>query len=272
MGALAPLFGVNRVAIASVVVLWTLISVLVPSIFYFGYGAENWRERSADRAGCEACTCFANKGCFDGRFKGSFAPGGYKSVYFNLEPATAFILLDLLVYATLATETIKHVLALLVTDASQLWVNAAISLALLLYPNYYSFWCFFNYVNDRSWVFLDNQLFFAVTELVAAWMCVRLLDKRLPATDRTAACSLVSGIAVSHLALALLDQLRDGYFVFAPRSHQRLRDASLLVPELLVLAMLLRKPSLRTTAVIAAVLVPGALLLFAAAPLLRILT
>src|SRR5687767_4848797 len=125
----APLFGMNRLAVVSVVVVWAVVCALVPGIFFFDYGADNWSKRSTDRVGCEACSCFSDgKGCWDGRFKGSFPTGGLKSVWFNMDLGTAFILLDVMVYATLAVETSKHVLGLLWADAAQMWGNAAISL------------------------------------------------------------------------------------------------------------------------------------------------
>ncbi len=127
----------NLTAVAAVVTVWALVAVLVPAIFYFGYGAENWARRSANKAKCELCDCMSQDGCWDGRTKGSFPTRGYKSVWFNLDLGTAFILLDVLVYSTLAMETVKKVIG----AWPGIWYNAAGGLALLLYPNFYSFWC-----------------------------------------------------------------------------------------------------------------------------------
>ncbi len=63
-----------------------------------------------------------------------------------------FILLNFLVYAALASEMVKQIMIVLVGDRSVLSWRALIGVGLLLYPNFYSFWSFFNYINDRNWV------------------------------------------------------------------------------------------------------------------------
>lgn len=241
--------------------LWVFVVVLVPAIFFFGYGAQNWAERSADAANCEACECFHRRGCWDGRTKGSFPTNGYKSLWFNLDLGTPIILLDVLFYASLATEAIRIIVRAI--RSSSVSAAALLAFAVLVYPNFYCFWSIYTYVNDRNWSLIDNQLFFCATEVAAAWMCCLLMDARAkPRPHDETARSVAAGVAASHLALALLDQLRDRYLIVAPLSHQRLRDAFLLLPEVVLLLLFARRQRARSIAKLVAVLVPVALVWF----------
>lgn len=119
---------------------------------------------------------------------------------------------------------------------------------------------------------LDNQLFFGVTEAMTAWMCVYLLDSSRPMHQHNRACGIASGIAASHLTLALMDQVRGGYLVVAPLAHQRLRDVFLLAPEVLLLALLCRRQTFKLVGQVVAVVVPAALILFWIEPVRWFLT
>lgn len=182
-------WSINRVWLASVFCLWVLIVTMVPSIFYFGYGAKNWQSRSANPIQCQSCACMHQDGCWDGRFKGSFPTSGYKSVWFNMDLGSAFIVGNILIYSSLAIEAAKALLNIFLT--SHLLKGPFIYFVVLVYPNYYAFWSVFNYINDRNWQLLDNQLFFSLTEGVAAWLCVWLCDPTRASTHASRARGVV---------------------------------------------------------------------------------
>ncbi len=54
----------NLLSAVSIVFVWLVISVAVPSIFYLGYGAKSWHARSANEVNCESCSCFHQNGCW----------------------------------------------------------------------------------------------------------------------------------------------------------------------------------------------------------------
>lgn len=80
----------------------------------------------------------------------------YKSVYFNLEPATALLVAWCCCWL--------HVLGLCLQRLGQLWASGRLSYAVLLpallqfYPMFYASWAVFNYVNDRFYVMLPSQV------------------------------------------------------------------------------------------------------------------
>jgi hypothetical protein len=220
---------VNLGHFLSVVLVWALLSVAVPSIFFFGYGGSDWwRSRSADPAKCQSCECMWTA-CWDGKFKGNFSPHGFKTVWFNMDAIMVFIVLDLIVYIALAIEMVKFVIAVFLS-AKPSW-KALACVALLLYPNFYSFWMVFNYLNDRNWALIDNQMFFGLTEMMAMWCCVLVVDSSRPTAAAQRARYWVASVALAHFCLAIVDQWRDGYFLIAASSHQRLRDFFFLLPE-----------------------------------------
>ena len=256
-------YQVSKALVISIVAVWFFLVVLFPSIFYFGYGADNWQRRSANVANCEACSCMHQDGCWDGRFKGSYPTGGYKSMWFNIDFGMMFIMLDLVIYLALALESFKAI----VRAWSFMSWGPLMAYSLCVYPNFYSFWSLFTYFNDRNWNLLDNQLFFCATEIITAWLCVWLMDKRRPHAAQVRARGIVCGISAAHIALALIDQIRGGYFFIAPHSYQRLRDLFLMMPEVVVIAILCRRESFGMVLKCVLILVPCALLLFAVLPL-----
>lgn len=260
----------NRPFWLSFLLVWLLIVTMVPCIYYFGYGADLWNRRSANRDACNNCPCFSppdGGGCWDGRFKGSFPTNGYKSVWFNMDLGTAVIVGAIILYTALALEAVKAI----IRAVPRMSWGAALCFAALIYSNYYGFWMIFNYVNDRNWRQLDNQLFFCLTEGTAAWLCIWLMDRERPVSGQQTAKGLVVGIAVTHIILAVLDQLRGGYFLVAPQSFQRLRDFFLLIPELVILALFARRPWLKVTGKCSLLLLPLSLLWFWILPLQYVL-
>ena len=172
-----------------------------------------------------------------------------------------FITLDLVLYTALALEAIK---SLLRCRGHLAW-RPFVCFLLLVYPNYYGFWSIFTYINDRNWNLIDNQLFFCVSEAVAAALCVFLCDKRR--RNVAPASNVVAGISGAHIVLALIDQLRGGYFFVAPNSFQRIRDVFLLLPEVLVMVFLTRRTRIDVLIKTVAILVPLSLVYFAILPI-----
>lgn len=257
----------SYLVVTSILVVWSIVVIAVPAIFYFSYG--NWNERVSNRNNCEDCECMYNNGCWDGRFKGSFSPRGYKTIWFNMEVAMIFITLDVLVYAVAAVEACKFLLNLMFEE--RLLLRYVFCFALLAYPNYYGFWAVFNYLNDRNWIQIDNQLFYSVTDMYASLLCLRLSDASLSGPSTTLLSSLVSAVALSHLSLAVIDQIKGGYVLIAPYQHQRIRDVALLVPEIVLMAMMWKTSNKRETLKYAAFITVGAFLWFMASPILTML-
>ena len=128
-------------------------------------------------------------------FRGSFPTHGHRSVWFNMDMGTPFILLDILVYAFLAVEMVKQLgfsFARAASGEQKLNVRALVAIALLVYPNFFSFWvsiamlssflqCYssfssfdfslrqvlFNYINDGLWVENDGHCLFVDLTLLS---------------------------------------------------------------------------------------------------------
>lgn len=94
------------------------------------------------------------------RFKGrhGLATSGiqYKSVYFNLEPATALLAAWVCVWLNLLGMCLQRILQL--ARAGRLSYRALVPALLQFYPMFYGAWAVFNYVNDRFYVMLPSQV------------------------------------------------------------------------------------------------------------------
>lgn len=85
---------------------------------------------------------------------------GYKFIYFNLEWTTLVIFLIVLIYSTLAQRALFRGLSLLYER--KLSFLAAAVLITCVYPNFYAFWMFFNYLNDQFYRMWYSQVHWAL--------------------------------------------------------------------------------------------------------------
>jgi hypothetical protein len=153
----------------------------------------------------------------------NYSNAGYKYIYFNLEKETFLILSVFLFYCAIAYKGLERSVRLILSR--KLRMAAFGVLLTCVYPNFYAFWMFFNYINDRfyqlwysqvCWIvfvllgrkcslFLSSQqLAFSLTELSIAFCLYGMLDKtqelRKP---HLWVCAVFSGW---HITESLIDQ------------------------------------------------------------------
>lgn len=80
----------------------------------------------------------------------------YKSVYFNLEPATALLAAWVCIWLNLLGICLQRIL--LLARAGRLSIGALVPALLQFYPSFYGGWAVFNYVNDRFYTMLPSQV------------------------------------------------------------------------------------------------------------------
>jgi hypothetical protein len=80
----------------------------------------------------------------------------YKSIYFNLEPATALLAAWVCIWLNLLGICLQRILQL--ARAGRLSYGALVPALLQFYPIFYGAWAVFNYVNDRFYTMLPSQV------------------------------------------------------------------------------------------------------------------
>lgn len=93
---------------------------------------------------------------FKGRHGLSTSGVQYKSIYFNLEPATALLAAWVCIWLNLLGICLHRLLQL--ARAGRLSLGALAPALLQFYPLFYGAWAVFNYVNDRFFVMLPSQV------------------------------------------------------------------------------------------------------------------
>ncbi|XP_061180327.1 uncharacterized protein LOC133188862 [Saccostrea echinata] len=175
-----------------------------------------------------ACRC----DCFDTVYKGTYErPGkaGYKHMYFNATFEMIVIWIITLVTIILSYESFKHLI--------NLYVNRNVRWRMLLlfildiHPNYYSFWSYFNYMNDGFYDQFYHQLFFTITELFSTWNVFRLCSK----DSKMESGSVISIIVISlvHILIGGVDQFFVQLILWRDNTFQRFRNLGFLLPDVL---------------------------------------
>ena len=112
-----------------------------------------------------------------------------------------------LLYAAAAYEALRHALTALLERRR---LNATMVAATLftVYPNFYSFFCTYNYLNDQFYQLLPTQTFFSVTEMIMAVCCYVQVDGDLAPPSRVRRQLLWTACTVAsvHLIQSQLDQ------------------------------------------------------------------
>ncbi|TDL17307.1 hypothetical protein BD410DRAFT_554205 [Rickenella mellea] len=133
------------------------------------------------------CTC----DCWDRKFKGGYAHGGYKHAYFQMDFGTSLVWIWTAWNFALLFEFVKRatvcVLSSLRVVDSTTHVRWGVLLASIInfYGMFYNWWITFNYLNDLSpspdshiHILAYTQFFFNITDLIPALALYILLPDR----------------------------------------------------------------------------------------------
>lgn len=102
---------------------------------------------------------------------------GFKFLYFNAEPETLIIFAYVLVFFTLGQRVIERVLKLWHKGRLVKHVVAIFALSSII-PTWFSVWAEINYWNDRYHKLHRHQVFFTLTELMAAFCLSLFMDRK----------------------------------------------------------------------------------------------
>lgn len=100
-----------------------------------------------------------------------------------------------------------------------------------LYPQYYSWWSYFNYYNEEFFNYYYHHMFFALTEIAATCMVLNLCDIRNEINSWK--ILLIVTINVIHILVASMDQFFVHVLMGVGKNFQSARDIALMVPDLL---------------------------------------
>lgn len=142
--------------------------------------------------------------CWDGRFKGLYNAGGYKSVFYNFDEGTPRLILVTLFFGGLLLKHIERCLELFVSGSLRL--EALVVSSICFSSLFYGWGCLFNYINDRFWSMFWSQMFYAGTELVPCAALALLVDRGAVLSSSFLFTSL--NISAGHIFIALADQVR----------------------------------------------------------------
>lgn len=168
------------------------------------------------------------------RFPGSYeTPGSttYKHIYFNVTRETLIIWTLTILFLILGYESFKRI--------TTLWMKGRLRLIMLflflvnIYPNYFTWWVYFNYFNDGYHLQFYHQLFFTLTEFVSTYIVLLLCDKKV--TVLPWHIHVISGTALTHIIVGSLDQFVLHLILGREELHKKTRDVALLVPDVLYL-------------------------------------
>lgn len=175
-----------------------------------------------------SCTC----SCFDTVYKGSYeSPGktGYKHIYFNATFDTLIIWIMTFGTIIVAYESFKRLLNLY--SAGNLRWRMLLLFILDIYPNYFSYWVYFNYTNDGFYKQVYHQLFFTTTELFSTWNVFRLCAKDSK-VEPVAAMSIIV-IGLIHIILGGIDQFFAQLILLQEPFYRRIRSLNIVLPDIL---------------------------------------
>lgn len=212
------------VFVSSVVVLLAIVLAAVSSISLL----PDSMCKACINVDKDTCTCT----CWDGRYKGPYSREGYRHIYWNYEWPTFFLFSMTITYIFLAQRGIETALHALIHGTGWRWA-AVIGALAGLYPNIYSFFNHWNFINERYFVLTAHQTFFTLSELFVTMGFVFLLDKSKSLRDWI--LWMIVTVATTHILVSSLDQgiahiiFREGSIFFLPR------DIALLLSDVISL-------------------------------------
>ncbi len=102
----------------------------------------------------------------------------------------------------------------------------------VLFPHYYAWWAYFNYVNDDYFAQLVHQFFFTATELISTVVVIDLVDKEKSNVTPRKILIIIS-IAILHILASGWDQFVENVLRGEGQMHQVLRDLGFMIPDVL---------------------------------------
>lgn len=177
-------------------------------------------------------TCYTIKFLFLKTILGSYeSPGktGYKHIYFNATFDTLIIWIMTFGTIIVAYEAFKRLLNLY--SAGNLRWRMLLLFILDIYPNYFSYWVYFNYTNDGFYKQVYHQLFFTTTELFSTWNVFRLCAKDSK-VEPVAAMSIIV-IGLIHIILGGIDQFFAQLILLQEPFYRRIRSLNIVLPDIL---------------------------------------
>ncbi|ESO05071.1 hypothetical protein HELRODRAFT_124583, partial [Helobdella robusta] len=173
------------------------------------------------------CTC----NCFDTIFRGNYEwpPSMYKHVYFNTNLTTFKIWIISCLGVITCYEATKKILMIIKSKCTRL--PMLVLLLSSLYPHYYGWWNFFQYLNEEFYDQWYHQLFFTGTELLSTIMVFHLCDSR----NKIEPWKLlfIFSLNITHIIVSSLDQFITNVFLARGQSFEIFRDIGLMLPDLL---------------------------------------
>ena len=174
---------------------------------------------------------FCSNTCWDTVFKVGYekTPAGYKHVYFNVTANTMMIWIITVCAVITLYESTKHLFKLY-------WKNSLrLSMVLLfvcsIYSNYYTWWSYFNYINDDFYTQWMHQLMFSVSELLSSVIILYHCDSRTELKPRLVL--MVVNIAAFHILASCWDQFVSNVVLQGGDIHQWTRDIGFMIPDIL---------------------------------------
>jgi len=98
-----------------------------------------------------------------------------------------------------------------------------------IYPHYYGWWGFFNYLNEDFYSQWWHQVFFSITELISTVLVVHLSSRE----NRIEPWKLlvIMDINSMHILINCLDQFVNNVLLHGGQSFEVARDIGLLLPD-----------------------------------------
>ncbi|CAH1789241.1 unnamed protein product [Owenia fusiformis] len=103
-----------------------------------------------------------------------------------------------------------------------------------IYPHYYSWWMWFNYLNDEFYSQWNHQMFFSITELAATSIALYLCDSRVDYNTRLLLCMI--SIASAHIFISASDQFLHNLFI-GNETFKKSRDIGFLIGDCLTVLL-----------------------------------
>ncbi|XP_075232027.1 uncharacterized protein LOC142330559 isoform X2 [Lycorma delicatula] len=192
----------------------------IAALYYF------WRQFSR-RVDKRYCSC----SCWDTVFKGSYESGvaSYKHIYFNATTNTAKIWILTVIFIIAFYESCSYLTLLAVKR--RLRYSMLILFLSAIFSHYYSWWSYFNYLNDDFYSQWNHQLFFSCTELLSTGFVLYLANKDVSFSSFKALCIVI--IATIHVIAGGMDQFVMNVVMGEGNLHQIIRDINLMIPDFL---------------------------------------
>ncbi|KAK3109111.1 hypothetical protein FSP39_023295 [Pinctada imbricata] len=196
-------------------------SVAIFGIFHLYFWVPYKHPVNTDNCSCD---------CWDTVFKGSYESQAnirYKHIYFNATRQTYAIFVITVAIFALVYESFKR-LILWIIQGQVRWSMMTLFL-LDIYPHYYSWWMYFNYINDGFYRQFSHATFFAVTELISTIIIFSMCSSEAP-IDHRKVLAIVS-ISVVHMVVGGLDQFFAQLILGHGKLYQKIRNLGFLLPD-----------------------------------------